>query len=318
MLISGIGRPRLCPLPFHRNALDARWLPTQEVRAMRDPVTAESEPAAEPPVKEEKQESFLLFLLKLALLVLVFRSFIFSPFNIPSESMLPRLLHGDYLLAAKWPYGYSRFSLPFGLPLIPGRIFPDQPERGDVVIFKAPPNNDVDYIKRVIGLPGDQVQMKEGQLHLNGEAIPKQRVADFVVPVSPNTPCYREQFEAQLVDGSFVCRYPRFVETLPGGRSYQVLDFGSANRGNFTGVDADNTEPFIVPEGHLFMMGDNRDNSQDSRFPPVPGGGIGLVPQKNLVGKATIVMFSTDGSAEWLKPWTWFTAARWDRIGGTF
>jgi len=285
---------------------------------MTNPAPADAEPAAETPLNEEKQESFLVFLLKLVLLVLVFRSFIFSPFNIPSESMLPRLLDGDYLLAAKWPYGYSRYSLPFSLPLIPGRIFPSQPKRGDVVIFKAPPGNDVDYIKRVIGLPGDQVQMKEGQLYLNGEAIPKKRMADFVVPVSPNTHCYREQFEALLSDGTLVCHYPRFRETLPGGRSYDVLDFGPASRGNFTGVDADNTQAFIVPEGHLFMMGDNRDNSQDSRFPAIEGGGIGFVPQENLVGKATIVMFSTDGSAEWLKPWTWFTAARWSRIGGTF
>jgi len=250
--------------------------------------------------------------------VVVFRSFIFSPFNIPSESMLPRLLNGDYLLAAKWPYGYSKYSLPFSLPLIPGRIFASQPERGDVIIFKAPPDNDLDYIKRVIGLPGDQVQIKHGQLFLNGEAVPKKRIADFILPVSPNTRCYREKFEVQQADGSLACRYPRFRETLPNGRSYNVLDLGSASRNNFFGIDADNTEPAIVPEGHLFMMGDNRDNSLDSRFPAAHDAGIGLVPQDNIVGKATIVMFSTDGSAEWIKPRTWFTAARWSRIGGTF
>jgi signal peptidase I len=285
---------------------------------MTDSAPAEAETPAETPEKEEKQESFLVFVLKLVVLVLIFRSFIFSPFNIPSESMLPRLLVGDYLLAAKWPYGYSRFSLPLGAPLIPGRIFADQPERGDVVIFKAPPDNDIDYIKRVIGLPGDQVQMVGGQLHLNGEPIPKQRIDDFVVPVSPNTPCARDRFAALQDDGTLVCRYPRFRETLPGGRSYEVLDFGPAGRGNYLGIDSDNTEPVIVPEGQLFMMGDNRDNSQDSRFPAIEGGGIGLVPQANLVGKATVVMFSTDGSAEWIKPWTWFSAARWNRIGGTF
>jgi len=285
---------------------------------MTDTTPAGSELAPAPPEEEEAQESFWLFLLKLLLLVVVFRSFIFSPFNIPSESMLPRLLIGDYLLAAKWPYGYSKYSLPRSVPLIPGRIFPSQPERGDVVIFKAPPGNDVDYIKRVIGLPGDTVQVREGQLFLNGKPVPKRRIADFVVRVSPNTPCYRENFESRLADGTPVCRYPRFRETLPGGRSYEVLDFGQARRNNYTGVDADNTEVFTVPEGHMFMMGDNRDNSQDSRFPAIEGGGIGIVPQANLVGKATIVWFSTDGSAEWLKPWTWFTAARWDRIGGTF
>ena len=258
---------------------------------------------------EEKQESFVLFLLKLALIVVIFRSFFFSPFNIPSESMLPRLLNGDYLLAAKWPYGYSRYSLPFSVPLIPGRLFAGQPERGDVVIFKAPPDNDIDYIKRVIGLPGDQVQVRGGQLFLNGEAVPKVPIDDFVVSVTPNTSCYYPQFAAQASDGEQVCRYPQYRETLPGGRSYNVLDLSLTPQ--------DDTEPVVVPEGSLFLMGDNRDNSLDSRFPAVPGQGIGIVPQANLVGKASVIMFSTDGGAEWLKPWTWFTAARWSRIGGT-
>ncbi len=267
--------------------------------------------AAEPDAKpEERQESFIVFLLKLALIVLVFRSFVFSPFNIPSESMLPRLVNGDYLLAAKWPFGYSRYSLPFGVPLIPGRIFASQPERGDVVIFKAPPRNDIDYIKRVIGLPGDQVQMRGGQLFLNGQAVPKRRVADFVLPVSANTRCFFPHYEARLADGAPVCRYPQYRETLPGGRSYEVLDLGVTPQ--------DDTDVYVVPEGSLFLMGDNRDNSLDSRFPAVPGQGIGIVPQANLVGKASVMMFSTDGGAEWIKPWTWFTAARWSRIGGTF
>src|SRR5688572_32264600 len=179
--------------------------------AMRDPAPAESETGAKPSVKEEKQESFFLFLLKLALLVVVFRSFIFSPFNIPSESMLPRLQNGDYLLAAKWPYGYSKYSLPFSLPLIPGRIFANQPERGDVVIFKAPPTNDVDYIKRVTGLPGDTVQVVAGQLVLNGKPVPKVRIADFVLPVTSNTRCLAPQYEATTSKGP-VCRYTRFRE----------------------------------------------------------------------------------------------------------
>jgi signal peptidase I len=267
--------------------------------------------AAEPDAKpEEKQESFVVFLLKLALIVLVFRSFVFSPFNIPSESMLPRLVNGDYLLASKWSFGYSRYSLPLNVPLIPGRIFASQPERGEIVIFKAPPRNDIDYIKRVIGLPGDQVQMRGGQLFLNGQAVPKQRITDFVVPMSPNTQCFMPQFAASLADGTAVCRYPRFRETLPGGYSYEVLDLGTTPQ--------DDTEVVVVPEGMLFLMGDNRDNSLDSRFPAVPGQGIGIVPQSNLVGRASVMMFSTDGSAEWLLPWTWFSAARWNRIGGTF
>ena len=259
---------------------------------------------------EKKEESFLVFVLKLVLIVVIFRSFIFSPFNIPSESMLPRLLDGDYLLAAKWPYGYSRYSLPFSVPLIPGRIFPGQPDRGDVVIFKAPPGNDVDYIKRVIGLPGDQVQVIGGQLHINGKPVPKQKIANFDVPVSPNTPCYLPQFDVTRPDGTEVCSYPQFRETLPGGKSYQVIDLGQTPQ--------DDTPPILVPEGKLFLMGDNRDNSLDSRFPAIEGQGIGLVPQENLVGRAMVMMFSTDGSAQWLEPWTWFTAARWNRIGGTF
>ncbi len=257
-----------------------------------------------------KEDNFFVFLIKLFLIVVVFRSFIFSPFNIPSESMLPRLQNGDYLLAAKWPYGYSSYSLPFSVPLIPGRIFASQPEPGDIAIFKAPPDNRTDYIKRVIGLPGDQIQMRGGQLVINGQLVPKQRVADAEVAVSPNTHCNLPQFEARNADGAEVCHYPRYRETLPNGKSYYVLDLEQTPQ--------DDTPVFVVPEGHLFAMGDNRDNSMDSRFPAIPGQGIGIVPQANLVGRATIMMFSTDGSAEWIKPWTWFTAARWDRIGSTF
>lgn len=274
--------------------------------ALADPAA----PAAPPAKPAKKEDSFPVFLLKLVVFVVIFRSFFLSPFNIPSESMLPRLQNGDYLLAAKWPYGYSKYSLPFSAPLIPGRLIASTPERGDVAIFKQPPLNDVDYIKRVIGLPGDTVQMIGGVLHLNGQPVPKQRIADFEVVVSPNTTCKSPQFAVKRDDGVDVCRYPRFKETLPGGRSYEVLDLGL--------MPQDDTPAVVVPKDTLFLMGDNRDNSEDSRFPAVPGGGIGLVPQANLVGRATVMMWSTDGSAEWLLPWTWFSAARWDRIGGTF
>ncbi len=265
---------------------------------------------AKPAKKDRKEDSFPVFLVKLVLIVAFFRSFVFSPFNIPSESMLPRLENGDYLLAAKWPFGYSSYSLPFSAPLLPHRIFASQPKRGDVVIFKSPPGNKTDYIKRVIGLPGDTVQMIGGQLHLNGVPVPKVKIADFVIPVSANTVCIAPEFEATEQDGKATCHYPQFRETTPEGKSYNVLDLGYRPQ--------DDTPPVIVPAGQVFLMGDNRDNSMDSRFPAVEGGGIGLVPQDNLVGRATVVMWSTDGSANWLLPWTWFTAARYDRIGGTF
>lgn len=288
-----------------------KGLASNMTATMNDTPDASTTPPAPSPVKKEKKEdSFPVFLIKLVLVVAIFRSFIFSPFNIPSESMLPRLENGDYLLAAKWPYGYSKYSMPFSAPLLPKRFFAGQPERGDVAIFKAPPGNDVDYIKRVIGLPGDTVQMKDGVLHLNGTAVPKQRIEDFVIAVTPNTDCISREFAVTEADGRQTCHYPQFRETLPTGKSYNVLDLGPR--------DADTTAPVVVPEGQLFLMGDNRDNSLDSRVPAMEGGGIGLVPQDNLVGRAAIMMWSTDGSANWFLPWTWFTAARWDRIGGTF
>lgn len=252
--------------------------------------------------------SFLWFVVKLALAVLLFRILVFSPFSIPSESMLPRLMNGDYLLAAKWPYGYSTYSLPFDLGLPEGRIFADQPERGDIVIFKHPIDKS-DYIKRVIALPGDTISLIGGQVVLNGELVKKEEIAPFEIPVSPNTPCALGGEETVRDDGTQICRYRRFRETLPGGRSYEVLDWG------LTG--ADNLAPVMIPEGRMFVMGDNRDNSRDSRFQALSGDAVGIVPQDLLVGRAEIIIWSTDGSAEWLKPWTWFTSARWNRIGRT-
>ncbi len=276
-----------------------------------NPAATAAEPAiAEKPAK--KEDSFPVFVLKLALIVVLFRSFVFAPFYIPSESMLPRLLNGDYLLISKWSYGFSSRSLPFGVGLLPdSRVLASVPDRGDVVVFKAPPLGRDDWIKRVIGLPGDTIQMQGGQLWLNGKPIPKQAMAPFEVAVTPNTHCLSTQFEAKSdAEGIDVCRYPRFKETLPEGKSYEVLDLFAK--------PSDDTPVFTVPAGHVFLMGDNRDNSEDSRFPAEVGGGIGFVPIDNLIGRATVMMWSTDGGAEWIKPWTWFTAARWSRIGGTF
>lgn len=245
-------------------------------------------------------------------IALTLRSFGYEPFNIPSESMLPRLLVGDYLFVAKWPYGYSRYSLPLGLPLFEGRMFGSAPEPGDIAVFKNPYNNRADFIKRVIGLPGDQIQMRGGVLYLNGRAVPKVRIADLVVPVTPNSDCQgnlaRPSWRA-MVNGRLVCRYPRYRETLPNGRSYAVLD-------QVDNAIADNTGVYVVPAGHYFMMGDNRDDSADSRF-SIAEQGIGFVPAENLVGRAAVIFFSTDGSAELLKPWTWVTALRVERVGQT-
>ncbi|MFM9976979.1 MAG: signal peptidase I [Sphingomonadaceae bacterium] len=265
-------------------------------------------PAPAKPAKSETRD-FLEFLLKLGIFVFILRSFIFAPFSIPSESMVPRLLVGDYLVVSKWSYGYSRHSFPFSIPLIPGpgRLFESLPERGDVVVFKQPPNNDVDFIKRVIGLPGDMIEVRGGQIVINGTAVPKQRLPDFVFAETPTMRCYGPQFAESGSDGKRRCRYPRFRETLPGGRTYDVLDIGPR--------EADDTQVYVVPAGNILTLGDNRDNSADSRF---EAGGYGFVPLENLVGKAQVTVFSTDGTANWLLPWTWFTAARWQRIGEGF
>ncbi|USU13272.1 signal peptidase I [Sphingomonadaceae bacterium OTU29THOMA1] len=267
--------------------------------------------AAEPKPQRSELNETMRFLVKLALAVLILRSFIFAPFSIPSESMLPRLLIGDYLFVTKWNYGYSRWSLPYGVPLIPGRILGRDPTRGDVVVFRSPEPDDHDVIKRVIGLPGDTIQVRRGQVILNGKAIPKQRVADFVLPLTGNFDAEKCGASFQDVDaaGAAVCRYPRFRETLPNGKSYMVLDQADIPQADDTGL-------YTVPAGNVFLMGDNRDDSADSRFPaPI---GMGYIPMERIEGKAVVTFFSTDGNASWINPVGWFTAARWSRVGEGF
>ncbi|MEO6217151.1 MAG: signal peptidase I [Sphingomonas sp.] len=296
-----------------------------ETEALPDPAPNPIGETTQTPAKPPSEtRDTILFLVKLVVIVLIFRSFIFSPFSIPSQSMLPRLYIGDYLFISKWNYGFSRWSLPFGAPLIPGRIFGRDPARGDVVVFRGPPGEDHDVIKRVIGLPGDMIQMRHGQVILNGVAIPKQRVADFTIPITPNysagDPPDHEcpaQFQDTDTKGAPICRYMQFRETLPNGKTYMVLD-----RGDFH--DRDDTGVYSVPAGKVFVMGDNRDDSGDSRFPapadalPGQSSGMGYVPMDRIEGKAVVSFFSTDGTASWVLPWTWFTAARWKRIGEGF
>ncbi len=246
-------------------------------------------------------EIWQLFLLVLA--VLGVHSFVAKPFYIPSGSMLPSLLIGDRLIVSKFPYGYSYLSPSLNiLPEISGRLLGRLPDRGDIAVIKSPRDKS-DYIKRVIALPGDTVQMRGGQLWLNGVAVPKVAVAPIEIPVSANSDCLSPidaQYRTTNAAGVAVCRFPTYRETLPGGRSYLTMDLGQTPQ--------DDTEPLIVPEGHIFLMGDNRDNSEDSRFDPLIGG-LGMLPVENLVGRAEFITFSLDGSTDW-NPATWFSALR--------
>ena len=238
--------------------------------------------------RAKKQESWFEVIKTIfyALLIAgVIRSFIFQPFNIPSGSMEDTLLVGDYLFVSKAAYGYSRYSFPFGAIPFSGRFLASAPKRGDVVVFKFPGDNATDYIKRLVGLPGDRMQMKDGVLYINDKAVPKVKVEDYI-----------EDFGGQPH------HVPQYRETLPNGVSYNVLDRDPQG-------DLDNTQVFVVPEGHYFMMGDNRDNSSDSRA------SVGYVPFENFVGKAEIIFFSTDGSAHFWEFWKWPTAIRYGRIG---
>lgn len=218
------------------------------------------------------------------LLALVIRTFLFQPFSIPSGSMRPTLLEGDYLFVTKWAYGYSRHSFPFSPDLFSGRIWASEPERGDVVVFKYPPNPSLDYIKRVIGLPGDRVQMIEGALHINGAPVQRELTGQI-----DNPDITEEQRPVDV-----------YRETLSNGVSYDTFDLTPNSI-------SDRTREFTVPEGHYFMMGDNRDNSADSRV-------FGFVPAENLVGRANIIFFSISEGSSPLEIWKWPTDMRPGRL----
>lgn len=218
-------------------------------------------------------------------IALAVRTFAFEPFNIPSGSMIPTLLVGDYLFVSKYSYGYSKHSMPFSLPVIPGRIFSSEPERGDVVVFKLPADPSQDYIKRVIGLPGDTVQVRGGRLYINNKLVERERIEDYI-----------------LTDGTGQsAAVPQYLETLPNGKVHRILElFGDQG-------PSDNTEAFTVPEGHFFMMGDNRDNSADSRAFPSR---FRFVPIENLVGRAEFLFYSKDSS----QPIYDFSSIRFERL----
>ena len=223
-------------------------------------------------------------------IALVLRVLLFQPFTIPSASMVPTVVEGDYIIVSKFSYGYSRHSIPFSPPLFEGRIFGSEPKRGDIIVFKLPRDDRTDYIKRLIGLPGDRVQMRDGRLLINDQPLPLQSLGKV----------------SEQTEYGFDRNVDRFIETNPEGRKYTIDDWGADG-------DMDNTGVLVVPEGHYFFMGDNRDNSLDSRAPEEIG--VGFVPAENLVGKAQIILLSWDPQkASLFKPWTWILDARPSRF----
>jgi signal peptidase I len=250
----------------------------------------------------------------LALFAWALRSLIVAPFSIPSGSMLPTMWIGDYLFVTKWNYGYSKFSFLFDFPPFEGQVLSRLPARGDIVIFRPPGRDKEDWVKRVIGLPGDRIAVQGGALILDGQPVKRVPAGDVTLPVSPNSPCRTipDGFVRPTLDGKgdATCLTPAFRETLPNGVSYLTLN-------DIDGSPGDDFAEVTVPAGHVFLMGDNRDDSEDSRFPEAVGG-LGMVPQDRLIGKATARFWSTDGSASWFNPISWFSALRTDRIGGRY
>ena len=222
------------------------------------------------------------------LAALTIRSFLFEHFSIPSGSMYPTLVVGDYLFVSKYSYGFSRHSFPLSAPVLPKRIFYSSPKRGDVIVFKTPTDNKTDYIKRLIGLPGDTIKMVENEIFLNGKKIERKKL---------NNEIYSDTFNRQS-------KVTRYKETLPGGKNYEVFEMNN----DVTIYDTNNFQELVVPDNQFYVIGDNRDNSQDSRF-------IGGIPKDNLVGQGALVFLSFDSKkGRWWKVWTWFSALRKDRF----
>lgn len=221
------------------------------------------------------------------------RTVAFEPFNIPSGSMIPTLLVGDFVFVSKYSYGYSHFSIPFSPPIFAGRIFGSYPHRGDVVVFRNTRDTSQDWIKRVIGLPGDHIQVKQGQLYINGAEVARTPLGDYETADSNGHELAKE-----------------YLETLPNGVKHDLLKITDEASPVSGELDVNNTEEYVVPDGHLFMMGDNRDNSEDSRFMNA----LGFVPLENVIGRAQFIFFSFDAEHPWWEFWLWPVEVRWSRL----
>ena len=285
---------------------------------LSDTIPEASTPKDEAPPEEKESKGSALWrevkgLFWVLLAVLAFHSLVAKPFYIPSESMMPGLLTGDRLVVTKYPYGWSWVSPSFHvIGPMKGRLFGRMPERGDIVIV-TPPGTRTDYIKRVIGLPGDTLRMIDGQLFINGQPVKRQALKPDMVPIEVNSPCGSpsdpalSDFRVRGADGKMYCRVPVVRETLPNGHSYETVELGRSTEDNFG--------PVTVPADHVWLMGDNRDDSADSRVAEWLGGLGGPVPWENIGGRAEFITFSLDGTSKWWNPISWVEALRPGRAG---